>query len=71
MSCIWVLIFIFYVNPDKIRKSAKPDRYEYGYGFYFLIPDGYGYEYGYDFLKRVWVRIRLNLPRTRPIAIPT
>ena len=51
MSCIWVLIFIFYVNPSKIRKPAKLDGYRYG--FYFLIPDGYRYGYEYDFRKRI------------------
>ena len=44
---VGLLFFILYVNPNKTRKPIKPNGY--GYGFYFLIPDGYRYGYGYDF----------------------
>jgi len=54
------------MNPNKIHRPTKPDRY--GYEFYFLIPGGREYEY--DFQKRVLVKVRFNPLCTRHITIP-
>ena len=67
MGCIWVLVFIFYMYPNKTYIPAKPDAHAMGVSFQYSM--GMGTNMGVVFENGVWMWVSstlLNSPHCYP-----